>query len=156
MFLNPTQYYLPQGLPPQYTGMPFGGSQAGLFGQPGNGQGYPFAQPQQWGGNSFAGAQHNPLQQIVPMVGQLAQHISIHSAVTQQIAVLLHQVAHQLAAQSYQGGFAGQSLGGGSPFLGGGPGQSFGQNPFAFGPGGYAGFGAQPQSWGAGRPQTVQ
>ena len=144
MFLNPTQYYLPQGLTPQFAqpGMPFGGQPS------------PFTSPAQpWGGNSFAFG-HSPLvQQIVPMVGQLAQQISIHSAVTQQIAVLLHQVAHQLALQS-QGGLAGQSLSG-SPFLGG-LAQSSGQNPFAFGPGGYPGFGPQGQSWGAGRPQTVQ
>jgi hypothetical protein len=143
MFLNPTQYYLPQGVTPQfaYPGMPFGGQN-------------PFtSQAQPWAGNSFAGGQSPLLQQIVPMVGQLAQQISIHSAVTQQIGVLLHQVAHQLALQS-QSGFAGQSLGG-SPFLGG-LAHSSAQTPFAFGPGGYPGFGPQGQSWGAGRPQTVQ
>lgn len=149
MFFNPTQYYLPQGLTPQFAGIPGGGSLFAPTGVPFLGQAGSFAaQPYPYGGNSLAGTGHSPLQQIVPMVGQLAQQISIHSVVTQQIAQLLHQVTQQLALQ-----FQGSSS---SPFLGGGLGQSAGQIPLGFGPGGYAGFSPQGQPWGAARPQTVQ
>jgi hypothetical protein len=155
MFFNPTQYYLPQGLTPQFAGIPSGGSPFAPMGVPFFGQAGSFAsQPYPYGGNSLPGAGHSPLQQIVPMVGQLAQQISIHSVVTQQIAQLLHQVTHQLAL-GLQGSLAGQPAFG-SPFLGGGLGQSAGQTPFALAPGGYAGFSPQAQSWGAARPQTVQ
>jgi hypothetical protein len=125
--------------------------------------------------SSFAGyaGAHNPAQQIVLVLGQLAQQISVQSALIQQISIALQQLVHQLAVQSLQshqgGGLgagqafagagqpfigAGQPLGVGGPFLGG---QYFGQNPFASATqGGYGGFSPQAQSWGANRAQTIQ
>ena len=125
--------------------------------------------------SSFAGyaGAHNPAQQIVLVLGQLAQQISVQSALIQQISIALQQLVHQLAVQSLQshqgGGLgAGQAFAGaGQPFIGagqpfgvGGPflgGQYFGQNPFASATqGGYGGFSPQAQSWGANRAQTIQ
>jgi hypothetical protein len=130
--------------------------------------------------NSFAGPAGNiPVQQIVPVLAQLAQQIAVQSAVAQQIGIAIHQLAHQLAAQGLQGGQQGQPGGGfgtgqafagaGQPFSGGatqpfGPGgpfpgtQHFGPNSFSNTPqGGYGGFSPQQaQAWGANRPQTVQ
>ena len=82
----------------------------------------------------FAGA-HHPAQQIVLVLGQLAQQISVQTAVTQQISIALQQLVHQLAVQglpSHQG--AGLS---------------------AF-QGAYGGFTPQAQAWGANRAQTIQ
>ena len=119
------------------------------------------------------------LHQVAPVLGQLAQHIAIQSAVTQQIGVAVHQLAHQLALQGLQGfpgggfgagqGFAGASqpyIGGAQPYgqLGLGAGayggfnpqaQGWGQQAQAWGPQGQ-GWGPQGQPWGANRPQTIQ
>jgi hypothetical protein len=123
-----------------------------------------------------------PVQQIVPVLAQLAQQIAVQSAVAQQIGIAVHQLAHQLAVQGLQGGLqghpgggfgagqafagAGQPFGGGAaqPFGPGGPfpgtpgAQHFGPNSFSNTPqGGYGGFSPQQaQAWGANRPQTVQ
>jgi hypothetical protein len=86
--------------------------------------------------SSFAGqaGAHNPLQQIVPVLVQLAQQIALQSAVVQQIGIAVHQLAHQLASQGLQG-------------------QGYGQS-------GYGGPGPQAQgwgqAWGANRQQTIQ
>ena len=117
--------------------------------------------------SSFAGyaGAHNPVQQIVLVLGQLAQQISVQGAVIQQISIALQQLVHQLAVQSLQshGGLgAGQAFAGaGQPFIGSGQplgiGGPFLQNPFASATqGGYGGFGPQAQSWGANRAQTIQ
>jgi len=82
----------------------------------------------------YAGA-HHPAQQIVLVLGQLAQQISVQTAMTQQISIALQQLVHQLAVQglpSHQG--AGLS---------------------AF-QGAYGGFTPQAQAWGANRAQTIQ
>jgi hypothetical protein len=120
---------------------------------------------------SFAGpaGPHNAAQQIVPalaQLAQLAQQISLQSAVTQQIGIALHQLAHQLAAQSLQGqqgggqalfAGAGQPFGQGGPFLGNSGGQYYGQNPLAGATqGGYGGFSSPFQAWSANRQQTIQ
>jgi hypothetical protein len=114
--------------------------------------------------SSFAGPMGNiPVQQIVPVLAQLAQQIAVQSAVAQQIGIAVHQLAHQLAVQGLQGypggGFgAGQAFAGvGQPFNGfnGGAAQPFGPGgPFLGSPGG---FNPQlAQAWGANRPQTIQ
>jgi hypothetical protein len=108
----------------------------------------------------YAGA-HHPVQQIVLVLGQLAQQISVQGAVIQQISIALQQLVQQLAVQglqSHQGAGlgAGQPLGLGGPFLGGLGGQYFGQNPFASTTGGYGGFSPQAPAWGANRAQTIQ
>jgi hypothetical protein len=145
----------------------------GLFGQPGmSGGNVSFGQ------DSGQSLQH-PAQHLVTVLGQLAQQLAAHAAVTQQIGIAVHQLAQQLGAQSLQGypsGFgAGQAFAGigppyagvGQPFgLGGGGqyggGQYFGQNPFGgaiqagYGQGGYGGFNPQAQAWGANRQQTIQ
>jgi hypothetical protein len=118
--------------------------------------------------------QMHPAQHLVTVLGQLAQQLAAHAAMTQQISIALHQLAQQLGAQSlqgYPGGIgAGQAFAGagppyagvGQPFGLGGAGQYFGQNPFAgaiqagYGQGGYSGFNPQAQAWGANRPQTIQ
>ncbi len=136
--------------------------------------------------SSFAGAAgaHNPTQHAIALLGQLAQHLSMHALTAQQISLALHQLTQQLAMQSggslgagqgsagagqpYAGagqGFsgagqpyagAGQPFGFGGPFAGSpGAGQYFGQNPFGA-QGGYAGFNPQGQAWSANRPQTIQ
>jgi hypothetical protein len=103
--------------------------------------------------NSFAGnaGVHIPAQQLVPVLGQLAQQIAIQNAVAQQIGIAVHQLAHQLAVQGiqgYPGGLgAGQGLGA----------QYFGPNSFAGNPQGpYGGFNPQAQAWGGNRQQTIQ
>jgi hypothetical protein len=96
---------------------------------------------------SFAGQQApQHTQHLIALLGQIAQHLSIHNAMTQQVGIALHQLVQQLAAQSYSGsGF------------GAGGGQYFGQNPFAGAQGGYGGFNPQAaQAWGANRQQTIQ
>ena len=125
----------------------------------------PYLQSPSWQGspvhnpslNSFAGpaGAQNPGQHVIALLGQLAQHVSVHAAITQQIGIALHQLTQQLAVQSsaYGGGLGiGQPPGFGGPFAASpGGAQYFGQSPFAGGQGGYAGFG-----WGANRPQTIQ
>lgn len=117
--------------------------------------------------SGYAGASI-PAQQLVPVLAQLAQQISIQSAVIQQVGIALHQLAHQVSAQSLQpqqgvGFGAGQGFGAGVPFAGigqaAGPGGPFSaQNPFAGATqGGYGGFNPQAQAWwGGNRAQTVQ
>ncbi|HEV2701656.1 MAG TPA: hypothetical protein VGV09_08505 [Steroidobacteraceae bacterium] len=106
----------------------------------------------------------NPAQQIIPMLGQLAQQLSIQSSVIHQLGVALHQLCHQVGAQGIHGSIG--SYGAGQPYLGGTPqygldGQAFGHQggqhafPGAI-PGGYPGLVPQAPGWGAGRPQTVQ
>jgi hypothetical protein len=167
--------YSPPGLASQFPGLQGAGSpqmSPGLFGQPGVGGGnVPFGQDfaqTPFTQNPFL--QH-PAQQLVTVLGQLALQLAAHAAMTQQIGIALHQLAHQLGGaqsqgaqsqQGYPGGFgAGQAFAGvgppyagvGQPFGPGGGGQYFGQNPFA---GGYSGFNPQAQAWGANRPQTIQ
>jgi len=143
--------------------------QAG-FGQPavgqpfqlGLGQQYPFGQPlpfglsQQLPFGAPAGASI-PVHQIVPVLGQLAQHIAVQSAVVQQIGIAVHQLAHQLALQGLQG-YPGGGFGAGQAF--GGAGQSYiggAAQPFGLGgQGAYGGFNPQAQAWGANRAQTIQ
>jgi len=87
--------------------------------------------------SSFAGyaGAHNPAQQIVLVLGQLAQQISVQSALIQQISIALQQLVHQ-----------GGGLGAGQAFAGAG-------QPF-IGAGQY--FSPQAQAWGANRAQTIQ
>jgi hypothetical protein len=163
--------YSPQGLASQFPGLQGAGwpqMSPGLFGQPGmSGGNVSFGQ------DSGQALQH-PAQHLVTVLGQLAQQLAAHAAVTQQIGIAVHQLAQQLGAQSLQGypsGFgAGQAFAGigppyagvGQPFGLGGGGQYFGQNPFAgaiqagYGQGGYGGFNPQAQAWGANRQQTIQ
>ena len=158
--------YSPQGLASQFPGLQGAGwpqMNPGLFGQPGMGGGnVPFGQDfgqaglgQQYpfGGqtNSFAQTPftqnpflQNPAQHLVTVLGQLAQQLAAHAAITQQIGVALHQLAQQLGAQSQQGYPSG--FGAGQGFAGIGP-------PWQSG---YSGFNPQAQAWGANRPQTIQ
>lgn len=94
---------------------------------------------------SIAGqpAPHNP-QYVIALLGQLAQQFSVHSALTQQIGIVLHQLTQQLAMQSSAAG------------LGAGGNQNFGQSPFSGAQGTFGGFNPQAQGWGANRPQTIQ
>ena len=172
MVSNLSQYF-PQGLASQFPGLQGAGwpqSNPGLFGQPGMGGGnVSFGQdPWQAGLNQQYpfGAQTNssvqtpftqnpfpqhPAQHLVTVLGQLAQQLAAHAAVTQQIGIALHQLTQQLAQQfaqqlgaqslqGYPGGFgAGQAFAGIGP-----PYASFGQ-PFGLG-----------GAWGANRQQTIQ
>jgi hypothetical protein len=123
--------------------------------------------PQLQQGQQFGNAGgFSPAQQLIAVLAQLVQQTSIQSSVIQQLGITLHQLAHQLTAQSLQpqqgaGIGAGQGFGAGvTPF--GGIGQSGGAgSPFsaqsAFGatPGGFGGF--NPQGWwGGNRSQTIQ
>lgn len=135
--------YAPQGLAPQVPGMPPIGPNPWLgheLGLQGVGQ-----QAPPWAGqfNPFV---QNPVQQIpvhiVPVLGQLAQQLTIQCALCQQIAQQIssavQHLAHQLALQSAQG-------------------QYYGQNPLAASiQGGYSGFNPQTQAWGVTRPSTIQ
>jgi hypothetical protein len=118
--------------------------------------------------SGYAGGQI-PAQQLVPVLAQLAQQISVQSALIQQLGITVHQLAHQLTAQILQpqlgaGLGAGQGFGAAvSPFGGigqaSGPGGPFSaQNPFAGATqGGYGGFNPQAQGWwGGNRSQTIQ
>ena len=149
--------YSPFGYPPALSGpgqpqQPFGGPFTGNPSLSAYGQNSPWQSPlaaMPFFGNSLAGhaEAHNPLQQILPVLVQLAQQISVHGTVSQQIGMVLQQLTQQLAITSphlQQSAFSAA--------------QSFGQNPFATTPaGGYAGFNPQAaQAWGASRPQTVQ
>lgn len=152
----------PQFSPQALTSTPFG---AALFGQPGLPTGNSFfgQEPGFVAGSHFA---QNPLaqsqvpwqtqyavgQQLLLAVGQLAQHISIQSALNQQIAAVLHQLTQQLRLHSVPG-LAG--IGVGQPFGQ----QAYGQQPYGQQPYGQmmSPFG-QPawQAWGGQRPQTIQ
>jgi hypothetical protein len=169
--LSNLSQYSPQGLLPQFPGLQTAGSPQmtpGLFGQPGaynghaqfgheSGQAWQtqqFPQSQQFpfgahpvgahqGVNSQS--QQIPVQQIVPLLAQLAQQIAVQSVVAQQIGAAVHHLTHQLATQLATqgpqghpgGGFgAGQAFGGPQPF--GGPQAFGGHQPFA------GGGGAQP------------
>jgi hypothetical protein len=159
--------------PPYGINAPFG-----YPGQPGYALGVPpnpylqspFAPNQFLQSPSLAGSNsHNPFlnststgsglgqiaaQQIVPVLAQLAQQISIQSALTQQLGVTLHQIA-QVAAYTLQSQ-QGAGPGAGPGFAPAGP--FAGANPFASAtPGGYAGFNPQAQAWwGGNRSQTIQ
>ena len=163
----------PQQMSPGLFGQPGANSGNALFGQEfgqaglgpqspfglGGQQGNVFAQ-NPFGQSPFAAnpyLQNNPLlgsfasqqaphhtQHLIGLLGQIAQQLSIHNAMTQQVGIALQQLAQQLAVQSWSGG-------------GAGGGQYFGQNPFAGAQGGYGGFNPQAaQAWGANRPQTIQ
>ena len=94
----------------------------------------------------YAGA-HHPAQQIVLLLGQLAQQISAQTAVTQQISIGLQQLVQQLAVQGLQNPGA----------LGAFGGQYFAQSPFSGATqGAFGGFTPQAQPWGANRAQTIQ
>jgi len=125
----------------------------------------PFGQLGAYGGNAGFGQEafgQNPAltgqtQQIIAVLAQLAQHISAHSVLAQQIGVTLQQIVQQLAMQSLQrSGAAGAGL---QLHQGGYPGlnaQPYAQQPYgglipqAFNPQGQ-GWGPQTQGWG---PQT--
>ena len=155
------QAWAPQFLP--WQGGSFGhdfaqgGQQPFAFGGQGTafGQGSPFGQGNAFGANPFPfGTQGgwygqspfganpyapNPyaqsqLHQIVPVLSQLAQHVAVQSAITQQIGAALHQLAHQLTGQGMQTQ-QGVGLGGQPPF---------------------GAFNPQAQGWGAGRSPTIQ
>jgi hypothetical protein len=149
--------FAPQGQIPQIPGLQGIGSpqlNPALSGQPGpHGNGWLGQElgPQggghqvpPWGApnNPFAPQLHNAVH-IVPVLGQLAQQLTIQSAlayqVAQQIGAAVQHLAQQLAVQGPQG-------------------QYFGQNPFAAAmQGGYSGGNPYAQGWGAGRPPpTVQ
>ena len=171
--------YSPQGLASPFPGLQGTGwpqMSPGLFGQPGvSGGNVPFGQDSAQTPFTQNPFQQHPAHQLVTVLGQLAQQLAAHGAITQQIGIALHHLAHQLGGaqsqQGYPGGFgAGQGFAGvgppyagvGQPFGLGGGGQYFGQNPFAggiqagYGQGGYSGFNPQAQAWGANRQQTIQ
>jgi hypothetical protein len=186
MLSNYSQYS-PQALMSQFPGLQGAGWPPGAYsgiapfgyepGQAGMGQNpflHPFT-PNQFLSpfattpllSSFAGyaGAHHPVQQIVLVLGQLAQQISVQGAVIQQVSIALQQLVQQLAVHSLQshGGLgAGQAFAGaGQPFIGAGQplgiGGPFLQNPFAGATqGGYGGFSPQAQAWGANRAQTIQ
>jgi len=102
---------------------------------------------------SFAGqAVPHPAQQMLLLLGQLAQQICLQGVASQQIGIGLYQLAYQLLAQPLAvQGIAPQ------PFIG--TGQPFGLGaPFFAGtaPGGFGITPQQAQAWGATRPQTIQ
>ena len=95
----------------------------------------------------YAGA-HHPAQQIVVLLGQLAQQISVQTAVTQQISIGLQQLVHQLAVQGLHQTHPGA--------LGAFGGQYFAQSPFTGATqAAYGGFTPPAQAWGANRAQTI-
>jgi hypothetical protein len=88
----------------------------------------------------------HPAQQGVQILGQLAQYLLTHGAITQQTGFAIQQLAQQLV-QLVQQVTAMQNAAG-QPSLGLGPfGQSFGQG---------VPFGTQAQGWAANRPPTIQ
>jgi len=102
---------------------------------------------------SFAGqVVHHPAQQMLLLLGQLAQQICLQGVASQQIGIGLYQLAYQLLAQPLAvQGIApqpfigtGQPFGLGAPFFAGTAPGSFGITP------------QQAQAWGATRPQTIQ
>src|SRR5256886_9790567 len=93
----------------------------------------------------YAGA-HHPAQQIVLLLGQLAQQISAQTAVTQQISIGLQQLVQQLAVQGLQHH---------SSALGTFGGQSFAQSPLIGATqGAFGGLSPQPQACGATRARA--
>jgi len=156
--------YPPQGLASQFPGLQGAGwpqMSPGLFGQPGvSGGNVPFGQDSAQSPFTQSPFPQHPAQQLVTVLGQLALQLAAHAAMTQQIGIALHQLAHQLGGGQSQQGYPG-GFGAGQGFAGGG-GQYFGQNPFAgaiqagYGQGGYSGFNPQAQAWGANRQQTIQ
>src|SRR5258708_29326509 len=99
--------YSPQGLASQFPGLQGAGwpqMSPGLFGQPGMGGGnVSFGQDSGQAGLSQQypfGAQTHPAQHLVAVLGQLAQQLAAHGAITQQIGIALHQLAQQLGTQS--------------------------------------------------------
>jgi hypothetical protein len=164
--------FSPQGLAPQFPGVfpgfqavgptqfsppvfgqpgPFGGSSA--FGYDGTHIGagqqqYPFAAPPGWlAQNPFAAFATNPYNvqgQLVPVLGHVAQQIAQQSAVTQQLGIVLQQLAHQLGVHGLQTPQA-FGLGGAQPY---GIGMGVSGQPFGFNP--------QTPAWAASRPQTIQ
>jgi hypothetical protein len=139
--------YAPQGLAPQIPGL-----QPGIYGNPwlghelgqqGMGPQVPawLGQTNPFAPNPLAQSPYNSVQ-MVPVLGQLAQQLTIQSAQTHQVAhqisIAIQHLAHQLGLQSLQG-------------------QYYGQNPLAGSiPGSYSGFNPQAQPWGANRPTTIQ
>lgn len=130
--------FAPQGLTPQIPG------QAGIYGNPWSGhelaqqvppwagQINPFGHSPLMQGQSTPYTQMHGSVQIVPVLAQLAQQLTIQCAITQQLAqqvsVAIQQLANQLA-----------------------------QNPYGVSmQGGYPGFNPQAQAWGANRQQTIQ
>jgi hypothetical protein len=149
--------YSPQGLVQPLFGVQGVGSPhlgPGFFGQvpygqAPYGQGGPFAMNPYLlhpGANGAYAGMHNPALQIIPVLGQLAQHIALPSGVTQQIGIALNQLAQQLAAlcQQIQ---AGSGFGASQGF------GSFAGNPFTSAVGSFTG---QSPLWGAQRAQTIQ
>ena len=134
---------------------PFGHPQSAFGPQLPFGQQLPFGLSQQFALGGQAGAPI-ALQQIVPALAQLAQHIAVQSAVAQQIGIAVHQLAHQLVLQGVQG-YPGGGFGAGQVFAGAGqPYPGGAAQPFGLGgQAGYGGLGPQAQGWGA-RPQTIQ
>jgi hypothetical protein len=134
---------------------PFGHPQSAFGPQLPFGQQFPFGLSQQFAFGGQAGVPI-PVQQIVPVLGQLAQQIAVQSAVAQQIGIAVHQLAHQLALQGLQG-YPGGGFGTGQVFAGAGqPYVGGAAQPFGFGgQAGFGGLGPQAQAWGA-RPQTIQ
>ena len=161
--------FSPQGFGPQLPGFQAGGpgqfnpaafGQHGLFG--GNApfgqeaghfgagqQQYPFGSPpgslaqHPFGpfGTSPYGLQSPQLQnQLLPMLGHIAQQVALQTAITQQIGFVLHQLAQQLGVYGSQAQ-QGFGLGTGQAFAGGQP---------------FGGFTPQTQGWGGGRSQTIQ
>jgi hypothetical protein len=121
----------------------------GLFGQPGVSGGYgPFGQDSAQNPFTQNPFQQHPAQQLVTVLGQLALQLAAHAAMTQQIGIALHHLAHQLGGAQSQQGYPG-GFGAGQAFAGVGP-------PYAYGQGGYSGFNPQAQAWGANRQQTIQ
>jgi hypothetical protein len=109
------------------------------FGQQGGFGANPYLQGAPWnsqGAPQWSPQSHYPGQQIVPVLGQIAQQIAVQSALTQQLGYVLHQLVHQLSAQGAQ-----NQLGFGQ--------QGFGQQ-------GFVPFNPQAQAWGANRAATIQ
>jgi hypothetical protein len=170
--LSNLSQFSPQGLGPQFPGFqaagpgqfnpaafgqpgPFGGNAAfghdpGQFGA--GQQQPPFGAQTGWfAQNPFASLAIHPYQlqayqlqgQLLPVLGQVAQQIALQTAMTQQIGIVLHQLAQQLGVHGLQSQ-QGFGLGGGQQFGLGASGQPFG------------GFTPQTPGWGGGRPQTIQ
>ena len=140
--------FAPQGLAPQIPGQagiygnPWSGHELGQQLPPWAGQINPFGHNPQGQGQSTAYTQLQGSVQIVPVLAQLTQQLTIQCAITQQLAqqvsVAIQQLANQLSAQGLQG-------------------QYYGQNPYAVSQqGGYPGFNPQAQAWGANRQPTIQ
>jgi len=142
--LSNLSQYSPQGLIPQFPGL----QTAGLPDQLNPWLQNPGAHsplqssfgPLQGFFGGHAGV-NTPVQQIVPVLAQLAQQIAVQAAVAQQIGVAVHQLAQQLAVQSLQNY----------------PGAGFGSTFTNTAQGGYGGISPQQaQAWGVNRPQTIQ